>query len=165
MKSLLLMRHAKSSHDDPALDDFDRSLNDRGLRDAPIMGALIRRNLILPSLIIASSARRTLDTARAVADVCGYHGEIIAAPELYLASPSRYVEVLRNSGAGSCVLTVGHHPGVDDLLLMLTGQERKMVTAALAWIDIDIEEWSDLTPEAEGSLRGFWSPREVAEAG
>src|SRR5512138_2218530 len=95
MKTLLLLRHAKSSWKHPELGDHDRPLNKRGKRTAPLLGALLQDQGLIPDLILCSSAVRTHDTAFLVAKACHYVGEIKQTHTLYLAEPQTYVEVLR----------------------------------------------------------------------
>src|SRR6266511_5147806 len=95
MKTLLLLRHAKSSWKHPELADHDRPLNKRGNRTAPLMGALLQDEDLIPDLILCSSAARTHNTALLVAKTCTYIGEIKSTRKLYLAEPQDYIEVLR----------------------------------------------------------------------
>src|SRR5688500_2653227 len=94
MKTLLILRHAKSSWDDASLDDHERPLNARGRRDAPRMGDLLRDELLVPDLIITSDAVRAHTTALAVAEAAGYIGPIVVEPRLYHASPEDVLAVL-----------------------------------------------------------------------
>ena len=85
MKTLLVLRHAKSSWNDPALDDHERPLNKRGRRDAPRMGELVREYGLIPDVVISSDAVRARLTAEAVAEAARYPGEILLDPRLYMA--------------------------------------------------------------------------------
>jgi phosphohistidine phosphatase len=118
MKTLLVLRHAKSSWKNANLADFDRPLNKRGKRDAPRMGELLRREGIVPDLIISSSAERALTTAEAVALACGYDLEIQTTRQLYHAWPDDYIEGAEygiNRGAGPNLATQGTDLGRDRL--------------------------------------------------
>lgn len=162
MKTILLLRHAKSSWSNPSLTDHERPLKKRGLRDAPMMGKLLKSQDLLPDLIISSSAIRALMTAELVAESCGYGGQVVASPALYHAEPESYVEAMQQAGDGhEVLLIVGHNPGLEDLLEQLVGQWRRMPTAALAEVRLDIDDWADLTLEGEGELTNLWLPREV----
>jgi len=146
MKTILLLRHAKSSWSNPSLTDHERPLKKRGLRDAPMMGKLLKSQDLLPDLIISSSAIRALMTAELVAESCGYGGQVVASPALYHAEPESYVEAMQQAGdAHEVLLIVG----------------RRMPTAALAEVRLDIDDWADLTLEGEGELTNLWLPREV----
>jgi len=95
MKTLLLLRHAKSSWKHPELADHDRPLNKRGKRTAPRVSALLQDEDLIPDLILCSPAVRAHTTARLVAKACAYAGEIKRIRKLYLAEPQTYIEVLR----------------------------------------------------------------------
>jgi phosphohistidine phosphatase len=162
MKSLLVLRHAKSSWKRPSLADHDRPLNKRGKRDAPRMGRLIRDQHLVPELILSSSAVRARNTALAVGDVCEHAAELRVLRELYLAEPEDYVLVLQHLGdeIGSAMV-VGHNPGMEELVEALSGEHHVMPTAALAWIDLPVEGWSGLRLDGSGRLRQVWRPKEL----
>jgi phosphohistidine phosphatase len=147
MKTLLILRHAKSSWKFPDLSDHDRPLNRRGKRDAPIMGRLLEEKDLVPDLIISSTARRARDTAETVAKHSGYKGKRNKFESLYAAEPDAYLTVLRNlSDEYQKVLIVGHNPGLEELIEKLTGEYHIMPTCTLAHIEFDMEKWSALLP-------------------
>ena len=161
-KTLMLLRHAKSSWKDPGCSDHDRPLNKRGKKAAPRMGELLRKHRLLPDEILSSTAVRARTTAAAVAKASGYAGEVTLRPELYLAAPASYIDVLRSiSGDPQRVLAVGHNPGIEQLVAHLTGQELAMPTAALAVISLTIERWEELSVHAAAELVHFWRPKEL----
>lgn len=163
MKTLLILRHAKSSWKHPELDDAERPLNKRGRQDAPRMGKLLREQDLLPDLILSSPARRAADTARLVSDQCGYgRDDIRIHPQLYLADQAAYVEVLSQlPGEAQTVLVVGHNPDLEILLEALTGEQHPLPTAALAQVELPISSWAEFDAEAEGRLIQLWSPRQL----
>ena len=162
MKTLLVLRHAKSSWKNANLADFDRPLNKRGKRDAPRMGELLRREGIVPDLIISSSAERALTTAEAVALACGYDLEIQTTRQLYHAWPDDYIEVLNNvPNECDLVMIVGHNPGMESLVEDLTGEWIRMPTAALVQISLSISHWTELSMESTGVLVQIWRPKEL----
>jgi phosphohistidine phosphatase len=163
VKTLLVLRHAKSSWDDPHLDDHDRPLNARGERDAPRMGRLARKKRLSVELIISSDALRARLTAEAVADAIGYGGQILLDPRLYHASAADILAVLRSAVDDNVttVMIVGHNPGLEDLVARLTGDPEALPTAALAQIALPIERWPDLTASTRGTLVGLWRPKEL----
>lgn len=162
MKTLLILRHAKSSWSDASLSDHQRPLNKRGRRDAPRMGALLRDEGLTPDLIISSSARRALETAEVVADESGCQGRLITTRELYHADPESYLAVAREyGGSNEIVMVVGHNPGIEDFVEQLTGHWQRMPTAALAEVKLSIDDWSDLADDAEGRLTNLWLPKEL----
>jgi phosphohistidine phosphatase len=160
MKTLLLLRHAKSSWKHPELTDYDRPLNKRGRRTAPLIGALLQDENLIPDLILCSSAVRTHHTALLVAKACNYVGEIEQTRKLYLAEPQDYIEVLRKvAEKHACVLVVGHNPGLETLMETLTGEAMAMPTAALAQIELPLRRWGDLDRNAECKLVNVWLPK------
>jgi phosphohistidine phosphatase len=163
VKTLLVLRHAKSSWDDPHLDDHDRPLNARGERDAPRMGRLARKKRLSVELIISSDALRARLTAEAVADAIGYGGQILLDPRLYHASAADILAVLRSAVDDNVttVMIVGHNPGLEDLVARLTGDPEALPTAALAQTALPIERWPDLTASTRGTLVGLWRPKEL----
>lgn len=159
MKTLLMLRHAKSSRKEPVA-DHDRPLNKRGKADAPRMGKVLRDAGLRPDLIISSSAKRARSTARKVARHSGYPGVIELSGDLYLAGPEGYRRVLRGlSDAYESVLVVGHNPGLEMLFEALTGSDEMLPTAALAHVRVDIERWEEFDENARGTLVDLWRPR------
>ena len=159
MKTLLILRHAKSSwkHDDLA--DHDRPLKKRGEQAAALMGELIRRHDLTPQRIISSTAKRALKTAELVAEACHYEGRIIATRALYGAEPDDFVEVLRTlSDADERVMIVGHNPDLEMLLESLTGAMESLPTAALAQVALPIDAWQALEEDTSGQLVRLWTP-------
>ena len=133
MKTLLILRHAKSGWDDPDLPDHDRPLTERGKKDAKRIGQLLLERGLVPDQIISSTAKRARKTASKVAKACGYAGEVEMTNRLYLASPLQIIEVLREVGDEcSTVLVVAHNPGLEELLGQLTGHPEPMSTATLS---------------------------------
>ena len=164
MKTLLLLRHAKSSWDDPSLADHDRPLNGRGKASAPMMGALILERGLTPQRIVTSSAKRARKTAKLVAEACEYGGAIQREPALYLAGPDAYLAAIHAVGDAPVdrLMLVGHNPDMEDLIVLLTGQAARMPTAALAVIELDVADWSQVRFDETGKLVHVWRPRELA---
>ncbi|GMQ77767.1 MAG: histidine phosphatase family protein [Anaerolineae bacterium] len=163
MKSLLILRHAKSSWKNKYLSDHDRPLNKRGKRDAPRMGQLIRNEDLVPDLILTSSAERALKTAEAAADACGFEDEIQIVRSFYHGSIGTYHDVLSQvSDKISRVLIVGHNPGLEDFLEDLIGVWERLPTAALAHITLPIRSWKNFDEQIEGHLENLWVPRELS---
>lgn len=162
MKTLLLLRHAKSSWKQPELADHDRPLNKRGKRTAPLMGALLQDEDLIPDLILCSSAVRTYTTALLVAKACSYMGKIKQTRNLYLAEPQDYVEVFcQVADKHARVLVVGHNPGLEALTEALTGEAMAMPTAALAHIELSLKRWRDLGTNTECKLVNVWRPKKL----
>jgi len=162
MKTLLILRHAKSSRKKPVA-DCDRPLNKRGKADAPRMGRFLREAGLQPDLIISSTAERARKTAEKVAQHSGYPGTIELSPDLYLAGPEGYRRVLRGvPDAFERVLVVGHNPGLEMLLEASTGSSETLPTAALAHVRLQIEAWREFKGSAKGELVDLWRPRLLA---
>jgi phosphohistidine phosphatase len=162
MKTLLVLRHAKSSWNDSALGDHERPLNERGRRDGPRMGRLLREYGLIPDIVISSDAVRAQRTAEAVAEAARYVGEILLDERLYLASPADILSLLRTVREDADrIMVVGHNPGLEGLVEQLTGEREDMPTATLAQIVLPIDRWGDLQPSTRGTLVGFWRPGEL----
>lgn len=162
-RRLLVLRHAKSSWAESYTDDWERPLNDRGRRDAPEMGRLLRRLSRLPDLIITSDAVRAETTARLVAEAAGYTGTIVQSPSLYHATPDLMIEVLRaapDPGARA-IMIVAHNPGLEDLVARLTGQPVTLPTATLVDLSVPIDEWRDLDLSTPASVIDIWRPADL----
>jgi phosphohistidine phosphatase len=163
MKRLLILRHAKSSWDDPGVDDHDRPLNRRGVHDAPRMGRLLRDMDVVPDWIVSSTATRARETAVAVAGAAGYAGDLCLARDLYDGGAREYAERIRATpDAVERLLIVGHNPAVEELLALLTGASESMPTAAVAVVDTGASEWRDVRP-GSARLAELWRPKELDE--
>jgi phosphohistidine phosphatase len=164
MRTLFLMRHAKSSWDDASLADFDRPLNGRGERTAPLMGELMKREAFAPDIILSSPAERAKQTAIAAKKAGGLDAEMTFDDRIYEASPNALRQVASEiDDRHSSVMLVGHNPGMEGFVRYLTGQLEPMPTAALAVIDLDIEGWADVA-ENSGTLRNVFRPKELTSA-
>ena len=162
MKILLLLRHAKSSWKDESLPDFERPLSKRGLRDATRIGQLLNEENLLHDLILSSSSRRTRHTVELATEAGGYIGEVHWLDELYAAPPENYLDALWGlPDTYGCVMVVGHNPGLEELLDLLTGEEEGMSTACLAQINLPIQSWREMSMETQGKLINIWRPKEL----
>ena len=157
MKTLLILRHAKSSWKHPEISDHDRPLNKRGKHDAPIMGRQLKEKRLVPDLIISSTAVRAKDTALVIADVVGYTKEIVFLSSLYAASPDAYIQAISHVAGDiySTILVVGHNPGLEELIEVLTGDMHELSTCALAIIEMPIEKWSTLNRRQGKLIEGI----------
>ena len=161
MKSLLILRHAKSSWKHLELPDHDRPLNKRGKRDAPRMGKLLREEKIIPEIIISSTAERARETAEAAARASAYNGKIILKKSLYAAGPEAYIEALHTIlNNYSIAMIVGHNPAIEELVELLTGETHIMPTCSLASIKLSVDNWLDVNNHSKGKLVDIWLPRD-----
>ncbi|HJQ69896.1 MAG TPA: histidine phosphatase family protein [Blastocatellia bacterium] len=165
MKTLLLLRHAKSSWDDVSLRDFERPLAERGERDAPRMGEQLRQRGPLPELIISSPAARARQTAKAVIEAAGLTARLEFDDSIYGASSAELMRLMRRlPDAVNCALMVGHNPGFEEVVSRLTGSDERMPTAALACIEFQVDHWADLEDGA-GRLVWLLTPKKLKQEG
>jgi phosphohistidine phosphatase len=145
MKILTLIRHAKSSWKDPTLPDWDRPLNKRGRRDAPMMGERLAGREAYADLLITSSAVRAVATAEAIATAIEYPAdEILVDERLYGADEFEILEVIQNlDDAWERVMLIGHNPGLTDLVNALspTGIDN-VPTCGIVELAYDAESWA-----------------------
>lgn len=154
MKTLYLLRHAKSSWDDPSLKDFDRPLNHRGQKAAPKMGAFMRKKKVKPDVVISSPAVRASQTTELVREGAGMTTPVRFEAEIYEATPQPLLTIVRGiDDQMNSAMLVGHNPGFEELLAALTGESKRMPTAALACIELDVQRWSEV---ASGSGKLSW---------
>jgi phosphohistidine phosphatase len=149
MKTLFLLRHAKSSWDDPLISDFDRPLNKRGKSEAVVMGKFMKANGINPELIVSSSAKRARKTAKRISREIKYpKDKIIQEDTIYEATVRKLLEIIiRLNDKYSEVMLIGHNPGFSNLAAVFTDSEMPgdITTCGLLAIDFDIASWKDIT--------------------
>lgn len=145
MKTLFTLRHAKSSWDNPDLSDFDRPLNSRGLDAARFIGELIYERQLEPQVILSSPAKRAKQTAVLVKEIAEIKRPIIFDERIYEASSLSLFNLLREfDDKYESVLLVGHNPGLEELLRILTREAKTMPTATLSKIILNIEHWTEI---------------------
>ena len=163
MKTLYLLRHAKSSWQEPGLDDFERPLNDRGRAAAPLVGQLIRERKLRVDLLLSSPAVRARQTAALVKESAGLTAELLYDERIYEADADALLEVVAQTAESvDALMLVGHNPGMEQLLTLLTGETRGMSTAALVCIALDVEKW-DKARGGEGRLEWLVRPKDLGE--
>jgi phosphohistidine phosphatase len=164
MKTLLLLRHAKSSWDSPASRDYDRPLAPRGERDAPRVGKALRDAAIDLDLVVSSPAVRARQTAELVLKAARYDGALNVDEQIYEASVSELMDVVRNlPNAAETVMLVGHNPGFEMLLGALCGTAAaparvRVPTAMLAGVELSTDRWKEVSA-GSGSLIWMVVPR------
>ena len=146
MKTLYLVRHAKSSRDNPMLPDKDRPLNDRGKRDASRAAKKLAKRDAKPDLILSSPARRALTTAELFARKLDYKAnDIVIDKRLYATSPDDLLEVIHGCGdKPKRVMLFGHNPELTELAHRLSGKITDMPTCAVAEFAFDLKSWSNV---------------------
>jgi len=165
VKTLLLLRHAKSSWVDQGVDDFDRPLAPRGLEAAPRMGKELKNLDLLPDLVVCSPALRARQTFEAFARAAGLKTEPVYEKRIYEASAERLHSLARAfPESRQRVLMIGHNPGFENLITLLTGRCERMPTAALACIRCSADTWKDVE-EHEAYLQWLLRPKELANSG
>ena len=163
MKTLLILRHAKSSWSNPGLADIDRPLNKRGKRDAPRIGAFLYEQDLVPDMILISPAVRARKTAQAVSEACIYPGDIKVVSDFYPGDPDTFIETLISvPDQIERLMIVAHNPGLEELLYVLAGESARMPTSALAQVTLPVEAWHDLDDEVEGRLENLWLVKELS---
>jgi phosphohistidine phosphatase len=160
MKTLFLVRHAKSSRDEPALPDKDRPLNDRGKRDAPKMGERLAKREVTPDLILSSPARRALKTAQIIAEKLDYKlADIVVDERLYGTGADHLVDVIRKLGAKpKSVMLFGHNPELTELAHRLSSKIAHLPTCAVAEFTFDAKSWAAFGKEKPESV-ALYTPK------
>jgi phosphohistidine phosphatase len=161
MKTLLLLRHAKSDWDDASLRDFDRPLAERGKRDAPRMGRALAARGPVPDLIVSSPAARAKATTEAFIQASGFTAPLRFNQNIYDASTAELMRLIRRlPDEYACILLTGHNPAFEDALARLTGVLERMPTAALACIEFQIDRWEDVE-DRRGKLLWLLTPKQL----
>jgi phosphohistidine phosphatase len=170
MKRLYLLRHAKSDWADPDRVDADRPLSPRGRRAAPTLGRYMRREGLIPALVLASTARRTEETWDLLSETLKGDIPVETSHKLYLASPARLLKTIRGvDDRIASVVIVGHNPGIQALALELAGSgdatardriTTKYPTGGLAVFDFAVDHWADVAAGG-GALERFVVPRDL----
>lgn len=168
---ICLLRHAKSSWDDPTLEDFDRPLAPRGRRATEVMRDYMRLGDVKPDLVLCSSSARTKETLKAVLPAFGGNAKVRYDRMLYHGRALALANRLRRlPDEVTSVMLIGHNPALQDLVVSLVGSgdpeaitrvKAKFPTAGLAMLVLNRDHWEDLEPKA-CDLHSFVVPRELA---
>jgi phosphohistidine phosphatase len=159
MKTLVLVRHAKSAWDSPGLDDHERPLAERGLRDAPEMGRRLAERGLVPDVIRSSTAVRARTTAKLMAQALGVGADRVQLDErLYGAMPEEILTVVGEFGEADTAMIVAHDPGLSDLAFALSGTIEHMPTCAVAEFTFDVDTWGEAA-DADPVESRFDTPR------
>ena len=147
MKTLYLVRHAKSSWSTPGMRDFDRPLNDRGLNDAPKMASFLQKSGLIPDLLVSSPARRAHTTARFFADTFGINDqEIVLKPDIYEADPTDILRIISElPETSSAAMIFGHNPTFTDVANLFSDDIIENVpTCGVICIKSRADKWNEL---------------------
>lgn len=147
MKTLYVIRHAKSSWDDPTLSDFDRPLNNRGKKDAPAMGKRLAQRHVVPDLLLSSPAERALTTCKIIADEIQYpSGKIKTDKNLYHAEDAEILRIIQGlDNKYSCVWIFGHNPGQTDFVNLIADADIDNIpTCGVVICALDIQSWDEV---------------------
>ena len=162
MKKLLIMRHAKSCWKNSDLADHERPLKKRGRNDAKRMGKLLKSKKIIPDLIICSTAVRAQETADYLVENMKYKNEVIFTDALYMAEPKDILTSITDHATDhKSVLIIGHNPGSEALLQILTGKVESLPTASIAYITAKIDRWKDIVNNEDVKLKKLWRPKDI----
>ena len=162
MKTLLLMRHAKSSWKQTNLQDFDRPLAKRGRKDIPHMTELLVKAELIPEKILVSPALRAELTAEMLASQINRLNQVETIYDFYMAEPETYLAALKDlPDELERVMIIGHNPGLEGLLQILSGQVETLPTAAIAYLSLPVKKWSELEAKSECSLNELWRPKDL----
>ena len=170
MKTLLLLRHAKSSWADPGRADHDRELNRRGEKAAPFMGRYLREQALIPDLVWCSTAARAVQTLGLLGRDFASNADVIYSEDLYMAGERVLLESLHHTHEdANSVMFIGHNPGMEQFAQALFGggdevardaMAQKFPTCALAHFEFDVENWTDIA-FGTGRLIGFTKVKEL----
>jgi phosphohistidine phosphatase len=161
MKNLLVLRHAKSSWENTALSDFDRPLNARGLETIQLIGQEMYSLNLNIDFVLSSPAKRAKQTAILAKESGGISCEINYDEKIYEASAMRLLHIVSEiDDKFESVLLVGHNPGLEELIRVLTGKIQVMPTATLAKNGLNIEKWTEITSNC-GKLDFAITPRQL----
>jgi phosphohistidine phosphatase len=161
MLTLYLLRHAKSSWDDASQKDFERPLNNRGRKACEVIGEVVEEKGIDFDLVLVSTALRTRQTIELVKERAKLRGEVRYDERIYEATMSQLLEVISQvDNDRKSVLLVGHNPGLEGLLTLLTGEDVRVTTANLAKIKIKATKWSASLAN-KGTLDWIIRPKEI----
>ncbi len=163
-KTLLLMRHGKSSWKDKDIPDIKRPLKKRGAADSAEIGEVLKENELVSQAIFSSPALRASQTAEIVAKVSDFPGQVTYVDSFYMAEPHTYFEFLNGlDDALERVMIISHNPGLEAFLQILDGKLEALPTASLAYLSLDIDHWADLSMDSSAELIGFWDPEAEEE--
>jgi len=161
IKTIYLIRHAKSDWSDTKASDFERGLKKRGVKDLDVMSSFISIKDIRPDLILSSSALRAQVTADRLAKSVGYDGRIHYMEELYMARPKTLINILSlQENQYDSIFLIGHNPELTELANLIVKESFvKLPTLGILAINIDIDSWENIE-DGEGEIDFFIYPKQ-----
>jgi phosphohistidine phosphatase len=163
MRTLYLLRHAKSSWKDESQLDFERPLASRGRKACSVIAKFIQSEAIEFDLLLSSTAVRARETIELIRQQAKLRSELRYDERIYEAPVTRLVEIISEvENDRKVILLVGHNPGMEELIHTLTGEERQVSTASLAKIKLKVSKWSEVG-NANGTLEWIVRPKELVE--
>lgn len=162
MKTLLLMRHAKSSWKDTELADHERPLKKRGKKDTVLMAKQLKKKDLVPDMVLSSSAVRATETLEVLLDTIKVKGKVKTKDVLYMAEPETYIEKINDVDDDvDTLLVIGHNPGLESLVQILADEVVTMSTGAVAVLALPIKSWKKLSAETKAELAKTWKPADL----
>jgi phosphohistidine phosphatase len=164
MKRLIVVRHAKSSWDEPSMKDIDRPLNDRGIKDAPKMAKRLKENEVYPDIVLTSTAQRALSTCEEFCKILNFPAEKIQKEKkLYHASEEGIFEILKSvpdlKDNEEVVMIFGHNPGLTEFVNTLLNEDIENIpTCGIVSSELNISKWQEIKP-GSGDLEYFDFPK------
>ncbi len=165
MKTILLLRHGKSSWDEPALEDFDRPLSERGVNDTKLIGKYSKRKKVSADLVLSSPATRARNTTELFLAAAGLKNTPVYDERIYEANVQRLLRIISDlDDAKDTILLIGHNPGFEDLCEHLTGHTRKVPTASLTCIELSTDKWNG-PKVGTGNVKWRMTPKKLKRQG
>jgi phosphohistidine phosphatase len=162
MKTLILMRHAKSSLDSKNKEDRDRPLSKKGKKNAFAMAKVLEETERIPEVILASAAARARHTSEILTEALHFRGDMHYLNSLYQGEVENYLnEIQQVSDSVDTLLVIGHNPILESFLQMLSGKVEALPTASLAFLQLPIASWGELNLETEGQLLEIRTPKDA----
>jgi len=156
------MRHAKSSWRESNIPDHERPLKKKGIKDAERMGKLLKSKDLVPDLIISSTAARSQKTAEVIAEASHYKHDVIYTDKLYMAEPADILKAITShADKHKTVMVIGHNPGLEAFLQILTGKVESLPTASIAYLSINIKDWKKITEKDSAKIKKLWRPKDL----
>ena len=160
MKKLLLIRHAKASHETGYTNDFERPLTPSGIKDAGIMAQRLHSKGVIPQVLISSPALRTLSTANVLAEHLSLPAPILVN-EIFDAGTKALFNIVENlPDEYDFIGLIGHNPAISDIIFHLTGKTENMDPGAVVFIEFEIESWK-MVSEGNGEFLWYTTPKEL----